>query len=92
MVEVIFEEFKGTGNCEILLDRRLMDRRLFPTIDILKSGTRKEDLLLPSDVLARVYVLRKLLTQLNTVEALEFLLGKMKGTKDNAEFLKAMNS
>jgi transcription termination factor Rho len=92
MDEVIFEEFKGTGNCEILLDRRLMDRRLYPTIDILKSGTRKEDLLLPSDVLARVYVLRKLLTQLNTVEAMEFLLGKMKGTKDNAEFLKAMNS
>ena len=92
MDEVIFEEFKGTGNSEILLDRRLMDRRLFPTIDILKSGTRKEDLLLPSDVLARLYVLRKLLTQLNTVEAMEFLLGKMKGTKDNAEFLKAMNS
>ncbi len=92
MDEVIFEEFKGTGNSEILLDRRLMDRRLFPTIDILKSGTRKEDLLLPSDVLARLYLLRKLLTQLNTVEAMEFLLGKMKGTKDNAEFLKAMNS
>jgi len=92
MDEVIFEEFKGTGNSEIHLDRRLMDRRIFPTIDILKSGTRKEDLLQPQDVLARVYVLRKLLTQLNTVEAMEFLLGKMKGTKDNADFLKAMNS
>ncbi|TFH19634.1 MAG: transcription termination factor Rho [Myxococcales bacterium] len=92
MDEVIFEEFKGTGNSEIHLDRRLMDRRIYPTIDILKSGTRKEDLLLPKDVLARVHLLRKLLTQLNTVEAMEFLLGKMKGTKDNAEFLKSMNS
>ena len=92
MDEVIFEEFKGTGNCEIHLDRKLMDRRIFPTIDILKSGTRKEDLLLPKEVLSRVFVLRKLLTQLNTVEATEFLLGKMKKTKSNAEFLDSMNS
>ncbi len=92
MDEVIFEEFKGTGNCEIQLDRRLMDRRVYPTIDILKSGTRKEDLLLEKDVLSRVYVLRKLLTQLNSVEAMEFLLGKMKGTKDNKDFLASMNS
>ncbi|RMF25183.1 MAG: transcription termination factor Rho [Deltaproteobacteria bacterium] len=92
MDEVIFEEFKGTGNCEIHLDRRLMDRRVFPTIDILKSGTRKEDLLLDKETLNRVYVLRKLLTQLNSVEAMEFLLGKMKGTKDNKEFLASMNS
>ena len=92
MDEVIFEEFKGTGNSEIHLDRRLMDRRVFPTIDILKSGTRKEDLLMEKDVLSRVYLLRKLLTQLNSVEAMEFLLGKMKGTKDNAEFLDSMNS
>jgi len=92
MDEVIFEEFKGTGNCEIHLDRRLMDRRIFPTIDILKSGTRKEDLLLEKDVLNRVYVLRKLLTQLNSVEAMEFLLSKMKGTKDNKEFLASMNA
>ena len=92
MDEVIFEEFKGTGNCEIHLDRRLMDRRVFPTIDILKSGTRKEDLLQPPNVLNRVYLLRKLLTQLNSVEAMEFLLGKMKGTKDNQEFLDSMNS
>jgi transcription termination factor Rho len=92
MDEVIFEEFKGTGNCEIHLDRRLMDRRVFPTIDILKSGTRKEDLLQPSSVLNRVYVLRKLLTQLNSVEAMEFLIGKMKGTKDNQDFLDSMNS
>ncbi len=92
MDEVIFEEFKGTGNCEIHLDRRLMDRRVFPTIDILKSGTRKEDLLLDKETLNRVYVLRKLLTQLNSVEAMEFLLGKMKGTKDNKDFLASMNS
>jgi len=91
MDEVIFEEFKGTGNCEIHLDRRLMDRRIFPTIDILKSGTRREELLQVKDVLSRVYVLRKLLTQLNTVEAMEFFLSKMKGTKNNEEFLKSMN-
>ena len=92
MDEVIFEEFKGTGNSEIHLDRKLMDRRVFPTIDILKSGTRKEDLLVEADALSRVYLLRKLLTQLNAVEAMEFLLGKMKGTKDNADFLASMNS
>ncbi len=92
MDEVIFEEFKGTGNCEIHLDRRLMDRRVYPTIDILKSGTRKEDLLLEKESLSRIYLLRKLLSQLNTVEAMEFLLSKMKGTKDNKEFLDSMNS
>ena len=92
MDEVIFEEFKGTGNCEIHLDRRLMDRRIYPTIDIQKSGTRKEDLLVQKEVLSKVFILRKLLTQLNTVEAMEFLLSKMKGTKDNEEFLTSMNS
>jgi transcription termination factor Rho len=92
MDEVIFEEFKGTGNCEIHLDRRLMDKRIYPTIDIQKSGTRKEELLLEQDSIKRVYVLRKLLTQLNPVEAMEFLLGKMKGTKDNQDFLDSMNS
>ena len=92
MDEVIFEEFKGTGNCEIHLDRRLMDRRVFPTIDIMKSGTRKEDLLHDRAVINKVYVLRKLLSQLNTVEAMEFLLDKMKDTKDNADFLSSMNS
>jgi transcription termination factor Rho len=91
MDEVIFEEFKGTGNCEIHLERRLMDRRVFPTIDILKSGTRKEDLLMEKDALSRVFLLRKLLTQLNQVEAMEFLLGKMKGTKSNKDFLDSMN-
>jgi len=91
MDEVIFEEFKGTGNCEIHLDRRLMDRRVFPTIDIQKSGTRKEDLLIEKESISRVFVLRKLLTQLNTVEAMEFLLGKMKGTKSNKDFTDSMN-
>ncbi len=92
MDEVIFEEFKGTGNSEIHLDRKLMDRRTYPTMDILKSGTRREDLLVDQAALARVFLLRKLLTQLNSVEAMEFLLGKMKGTKDNDDFLASMNS
>jgi len=92
MDEVIFEEFKGTGNMEIHLDRRLMDKRLFPAMDVARSGTRKEELLLPKDVLNRVWILRKLLTQLNTVEAMEFLSDKLKGTKDNQEFLSSMSS
>lgn len=92
MDEVIFEEFKGTGNMEIVLDRRLSDRRVFPAIDLNKSGTRKEELLLPNDVLTRVWLLRKLLSDYNPIEAMEFLLDKMKGTKSNKEFLAAMNS
>jgi len=92
MDEVIFEEFKGTGNMEIHLDRRLMDKRLFPAMDVARSGTRKEELLLPKDVLNRVWILRKLLTQLNAVEAMEFLSDKLKGTKDNQEFLSSMSS
>src|SRR5499426_10553 len=91
MDEVIFEEFKGTGNMEIHLDRRLMDRRMFPAMDVTRSGTRKEELLLPREVLNRVWILRKLLTQLNTVEAMEFLHDKIKGTKSNQEFLDSMN-
>ena len=91
MDEVIFEEFKGTGNMEIHLDRRLMDKRMFPALDINRSGTRKEELLLPREVLNRVWILRKLLSQLNTVEAMEFLLDKMRGTKNNQEFLESMN-
>ncbi len=91
MDEVIFEEFKGTGNLEIHLDRRLMDKRVFPAMDVNRSGTRKEELLLPREVLNRVWVLRRLLSQLNTVEAMEFLLDKIKGTKDNQEFLESMN-
>ncbi len=92
MDEVIFEEFKGTGNMEVQLDRRLADRRMYPAIDINKSGTRKEDLLLDPDTLNRVWILRKLLSSLNPVDTLEFLLDKMQGTKNNKEFLDAMNS
>jgi transcription termination factor Rho len=91
MDEVIFEEFKGTGNMEIHLDRRLMDKRIFPALDINRSGTRKEELLLPREVLNRVWILRKLLSQLNTVEAMEFLMDKIQGTKNNQEFLESMN-
>ena len=92
MDEVIFEEFKGTGNMEIVLDRRLADKRVFPAIDIKKSGTRKEELLLDGDTLNRVWILRKLLSSLNTVDSLEFLLDKMTGTEDNAAFLNSMNA
>jgi transcription termination factor Rho len=90
MDEVIFEEFKGTGNMEVHLDRKLADRRVFPTIDIQKSGTRKEELLLNKDDLNRVYVLRRVLTPLSAVEAMELLLSKMSKTKTNNEFLSAM--
>ena len=92
MDEVIFEEFKGTGNMEIQLDRRLADKRVFPAIDIKKSGTRKEELLLDEETLTRVWILRKLLTSLNPVDSLEFMLEKMSGTKDNKSFLNAMNA
>ena len=90
MDEVIFEEFKGTGNMEIHLDRKLTDRRVFPSIDITKSGTRKEELLLPKEELNRVWVLRKVLTPLSPSEGMELLLSKMGKTKTNAEFLSAM--
>ncbi len=92
MDDVIFEEFKGTGNMEIHLDRRLMDKRIFPTMNIEQSGTRKEELLLEKDELQRVWLLRKALSQLNPVEAMELLLDKLKMTKTNKEFLNAMNS
>ena len=91
MDEVIFEEFKGTGNMEIHLDRKLADRRIFPSIDINRSGTRKEELLLVPDDLNRIWILRKLLSPLNTVDAMEFLLDKLAGTKNNADFLDSMN-
>jgi transcription termination factor Rho len=91
MDEVIFEEFKGTGNMEIHLDRKLADRRIFPSIDINRSGTRKEELLLPPEDLNRIWILRKLLSPLNTVDAMEFLLDKLSGTEDNADFLDSMN-
>jgi transcription termination factor Rho len=92
MDEVIFEEFKCTGNQQISLDRRLLEKRIFPTIDIQRSSTRKEELLLPRSTLNRVWILRKLLSQLNAVEAMEFLLDKMQGTKTNEEFLESMNT
>ncbi|MCC7181439.1 MAG: transcription termination factor Rho [Acidobacteria bacterium] len=90
MDEVIFEEFKGTGNMEVHLDRKLADRRVFPAIDIIKSGTRKEEMLLSKEDLQRVYVLRRVLTPLSPVEAMELLLSKMGKTKTNAEFMAAM--
>ncbi len=91
MDDVIFEEFKGTGNMELVLDRRLSDRRVFPSIDVNRSGTRKEELLLSSAELARVWILRKLLSEMNSVEAMEFLLERMRRTRNNREFLKSMN-
>ena len=90
MDDIIFEEFKGTGNMEIHLDRKLVDKRVFPAVDILKSGTRKEELLIPKDDLNRVWVLRKVLTPLSPTEAMELLLSKMGKTKNNGEFLAAM--
>ncbi len=92
MDEVIFEEFKGTGNMEIQLDRRLADKRVFPAFDIKKSGTRKEELLLDEHVLNRVWILRKLLSSLNPVDAMEFLLDKMHATGSNSDFLESMNA
>jgi len=92
MDEVIFEEFKGTGNMEIQLDRRLADKRIFPAIDINKSGTRKEELLIPKEDLNRIWILRKLLSQLNPVEAMEFLIDKIQKTKSNREFLDSMSA
>jgi transcription termination factor Rho len=92
MDEVIFEEFKGTGNLELQLDRKLSDKRVFPAMDINRSGTRKEELLLEAGVLNRVWVLRKLLSSLNPVDSMEFLLDKIKGTENNKEFLESMNS
>ena len=90
MDDVIFEEFKGTGNMEIHLDRKLVDKRVFPAIDIIKSGTRKEELLIPKEDLNRIWILRKVLTPLSPVEAMELLLDKMGKTKTNADFLAAM--
>ncbi len=92
MDEVIFEEFKGTGNSELVLDRKIADKRIFPAIDINRSGTRKEELLYPGDVLHRIWVLRKFLSELNSVEAMEFLTNKMADSKTNKKFLESMNS
>lgn len=91
MDEVIFEEFKGTGNMEVNLDRKLSDRRIFPAVDINRSGTRKEELLIEEEDLNRIWILRKLLAPLTPVDSMEFLLGKIRGTKTNKEFLDSMN-
>ncbi|MCF4096917.1 transcription termination factor Rho [Maritalea mediterranea] len=92
MDEVIFEEFKGTGNSEIILDRKVADKRVFPAIDITKSGTRKEDLLVDKDTLKKMYVLRRILNPMGTVDSIEFLLDKLRQTKSNAEFFDSMNT
>ncbi|MEE9455479.1 MAG: transcription termination factor Rho [Paracoccaceae bacterium] len=92
MDEVIFEEFKGTGNSEIILDRKIADKRVFPAIDILKSGTRKEDLLVEKADLTKMFVLRRILNPMGTTDAIEFLLGKMKQTKTNSDFFDSMNT
>ena len=92
MDDVIFEEFKGTGNMELVLDRRLSDRRLFPSFDLIRSGTRKEELLLSKKELARVWILRKILNDMTPIEAMEFLLDRMKRTENNEEFLDTMNT
>ena len=91
MDEVIFEEFKGTGNMELALDRKLANRRIYPSIDVLNSGTRREDLLMDKEEMQRVWILRKLMSDMNSQESMEFLLQRMKGTRDNAEFLISMN-
>ncbi|RJP58847.1 MAG: transcription termination factor Rho, partial [Deltaproteobacteria bacterium] len=91
MDEVIFEEFKGTGNMEIHLDRKLSDRRIFPAMDINRSGTRKEELLISKEDLNRIWILRKVLQPLNSIDAMEFLIEKISGTKTNTEFLDSMN-
>ncbi len=92
MDEVIFEEFKGTGNSEIVLDRKVADKRVFPAMDILKSGTRKEDLLVPRKDLQKIFVLRRILSSMGTTDAIEFLIDKLKQTKNNAEFFDTMNT
>jgi transcription termination factor Rho len=93
MDEVIFEEFKGTGNSEIILDRKVSDKRIFPSIDITRSGTRKEELLVPADILKKMYVLRRILNPMGTVDAIEFLLGKLRETpKGNSAFFESMNT
>ena len=92
MDEVIFEEFKGTGNSELILDRKLSDKRTFPTIDITKSGTRKEELLVDKATLSKMWVLRRILNPMGVQDSMEFLLDKLKSTKNNAEFFDSMNT
>ena len=92
MDEVIFEEFKGTGNSELILDRKVSDKRVFPAIDITRSGTRKEELLVAPDILKKMYVLRRILNPMGTVDAIEFLMDKMRQTKTNSDFFDSMNT
>ncbi len=92
MDEVIFEEFKGTGNSEIILDRKLSDKRVYPAIDITRSGTRKEDLLVEKDTLSKMYILRRIINPMGTLEAMEFLLDKLRSTKTNSDFFGSMNA
>lgn len=92
MDEVIFEEFKGTGNSEIILDRKLSDKRIYPAIDVTKSGTRKEDLLVGKEELSKMWILRRILDPMGSQEGMEFLLEKMRRTKSNADFFDSMNS
>ena len=92
MDEVIFEEFKGTGNSEIVLDRKLSDKRVFPAIDITKSGTRKEELLVDKKTLSKMWVLRRILNPMGVQDSMEFLLDKLKSTKNNGEFFDSMNT
>ena len=92
MDEVIFEEFKGTGNCEVILDRKVSDKRVFPAIDVARSGTRKEDLLIPRDQLRKVHVLRRILNPMGSMDAIEFLVDKLQKTKTNGEFFQSMST
>ena len=92
MDEVIFEEFKGTGNSEIILDRKVADKRTFPAMDITRSGTRKEELLVPPDQLKKMYILRRILNPMGTMDAIDFLLDKLRNTKNNADFFESMNA
>jgi transcription termination factor Rho len=92
MDEVIFEEFKGTGNSEIILDRKVSDKRVFPSIDITRSGTRKEELLVEKDTLKKMYVLRRILNPMGVIDAIEFLLDKLRQTKSNSDFFDSMNT
>ena len=92
MDEVIFEEFKGTGNSEIILDRKLSDKRVFPSIDVTKSGTRKEELLVEKDYLSKMWVLRKILLPMGVTDSMEFLIEKIKSSKTNSDFFDSMNT
>jgi transcription termination factor Rho len=91
MDEVIFEEFKGTGNSEVILDRKISDKRIFPAIDVAKSGTRKEEMLMDKGQLQKIFILRRILSPMGTVDAMEFLLDKLRQTKCNEEFFHSMN-